>query len=59
MRAMKTESAREQILPLPLPKGENGAVGKRDMAGKAVRVAVERCGRQPRYNEGEGLFLFG
>jgi hypothetical protein len=29
---------------------ENGAVGNRDMAGVAARVAVERCGKQPRYN---------
>jgi hypothetical protein len=56
---MKTRTIPVKSLPLPLPKRENGAVGKRDMAGKAVRVAVERCGRQPRYNEGEGLFLFG
>jgi len=31
-------------------KGENGAVGNRDMVGKAARVAVERCGTQSRYN---------
>jgi hypothetical protein len=29
----------------------NGATGASDMAGKAARVAVERCGKQPRYNE--------
>jgi hypothetical protein len=29
----------------------NGATGVSDMAGKATRVVVERCGKQPRYNE--------
>jgi len=29
----------------------NGATGASDMAGKAAKVAVERCGKQPRYNE--------
>ena len=29
----------------------NGATGASDMAGKAAKVAVELCGKQPRYNE--------
>jgi len=29
----------------------NGATGVSDMAGAAAKVAVERCGKQPRYNE--------
>jgi len=28
------------------------------MAGKAARAAVERCGKQPRYNKGEELNFF-
>jgi hypothetical protein len=30
---------------------QNGATGVSNMAGKAARAAVERCGKQPRYNE--------
>jgi len=27
-----------------------------DMAGKAARAAVERCGKQPRYNSSDKVF---
>jgi hypothetical protein len=33
----------------------NGATGVSDMAGYAVKVAVERCGKQPRYNGATGV----
>jgi hypothetical protein len=33
---------------------ENEAQGQRDMAGKAERVAVERCGKQLKYKFDRG-----
>jgi hypothetical protein len=33
---------------------ENGATGMSDMAGKAARAAVERCGKQLRYKFARG-----
>src|SRR5207244_7830612 len=35
---------------VPTSHTANGATGVSDMAGKAARAAVERCGNQPRYN---------
>jgi len=35
---------------LNLPGAVNGATGVSDMSGKALRVEVEHCGRQLRYN---------
>ena len=36
---------------------ENRALGKREMAGKAARAAVERCGKQltDKFDRGEGV----
>jgi hypothetical protein len=48
---------------MPEPRGnkttarnleENEAQGRRDMAGKAERVTVERCGKQLRYKFDRG-----
>src|SRR6266566_9712061 len=36
---------------LPCDVRQNGATGVSNMAGKAARAAVERCGKQPRYND--------
>jgi hypothetical protein len=30
----------------------------RDIAGRAARVAVERCGKPPRYNEPRGKLAY-